>query len=280
MLSYQHSYHAGNFADLIKHMILVHLLSYLNLKEKPYFYLETHAGRGLYDLRQGQAAKNKEFDLGIAKIWDHPSWDAIPEMIKNYLAIIRQYNEHQAYQTLRYYPGSPAFALKLLRPQDRMYAYERHPEEFHHLVQLKKQGIRAWFDFNDGLQGLKAQLPPKERRGLVFIDPSFEIKTDYKTIPECLLEAYQKFSTGVYCLWYPMVDTYLHEQLLRGLDRIPCQNKLRVEWTLDRSLVPTGMASCGLWLMNPPYLLKETLQQSLVFLVEKIYQNKAKFQIL
>ncbi len=257
MLSYQHGYHAGNYADVLKHVTLTRLLNYLTQKEKPLFYLETHAGRGIYDLKDKQALKTGEASQGIELLWK--ARKQLPAVFSPLLDSIRQVNDKDG---LRNYPGSPLLAIHALRQQDRLFCCELHPREFDHLSQLSDQNKRVFYSNTDGLEQLAAQLPPVERRGLIFIDPTYEIKTDYRTIPALLKTAYQRFSTGVYCLWYPIVDNKLHQQLLRGMEAIGAEHHLRVEFYLTKAAT-AGMTGCGLWIINPPYTLADEIKTTL-----------------
>lgn len=257
MLSYQHGYHAGNFADVIKHLTLTRLLTYMTTKEKPLFYLETHAGKGMYDLQDKLALKTGEARHGIDLLWAHRKH--LPALFLPYLQLIAPFNKSD---TLRYYPGSPSLAINLLREQDRQYYCELHPGEYEHLQNLPHAGKRVSYSNSDGLAKLTALLPPAERRGLIFLDPSYEIKTEYRQIPASVKAAYHRFSTGVYCIWYPLVDNKLHAQLLRGLENIGADNTLRVEFYLTGTPKP-GMTGCGLWIINPPYVLQLELKQAL-----------------
>jgi len=249
MLSYQHGYHAGNFADVIKHLALSRILHYLGQKDKALFYLETHSGRGLYDLRDGQATKTGEFRQGISLLWDKR--DKLSPLMAPYLSVLKGLNPKG---DLRYYPGSPCFALSLLRAQDRLTLAELHPREFEQLEQISRQGKRVVFRNEDGIKEMNAALPPLERRGLTFVDPSYEIKDEYKTIPRALHAANTRFSTGVYCLWYPIVDNRLRDQLLRGMLTINPERSLRLEFYLTGA-AQAGMTGCGLWIINPPHTL-------------------------
>lgn len=254
MLSYQHGYHAGNFADVVKHSILARLLNYMTKKEKPIFYFETHSGRGLYDLTSAQSLKTGEALEGIQKLWDDRK--SLHAIFAPYLDVIQNSNPTPK---LQYYPGSPELAICMLRQQDRLFFSELHPREFESLSQLPKQGKRVFYSDQDGMNNLAALLPPPERRGLIFIDPSYEIKTDYRQIPLALKNAYQRFATGTYCLWYPITDNRLHQQLIRGLTEIGANDSLRVEFYLTQADKP-GMTGCGLWIINPPYVLAEELK--------------------
>jgi 23S rRNA (adenine2030-N6)-methyltransferase len=260
MLSYQHGYHAGSFADVVKHLTLTRLLSYMLSKEKPLFYFESHAGRGLYDLHSQQSAKTKEHEEGINLLWKNR--DTLPSVFEPYIKRLGQYNK--PYE-LRYYPGSPAIAINQLREQDRIFCSELHPREFEYLEQLPRFGKRVFYSHSDGLHDLKALIPPAERRGLIFMDPSFELKSEYKDIPKALLSAHQRFSTGVFCLWYPLVDKHLNEQLYRGMAKIPSAKMMRIEFYQTDESRP-GMTGCGLWIINPPYTLYEEMNTALKYL--------------
>lgn len=262
MLSYQHGYHAGNYADVAKHILLSRLINYLLRKDKALFYLETHAGRGLYDLKNFQATKTNEAQQGIQLLWQKR--DQLPSVFSDYMQMLAQLNPDSS-DTLHYYPGSPYLAIHQLRSQDRIICCELHPQEWNALQRIKKQGKRVRFLPEDGLLQLKALLPPLEKRGLIFVDPTYEIKTDYKTIPMSLSHAYQRFPNGVFVLWYPIVEQRLHEQLLRGLKQIKAQKSLRLEFWIRASnaekqaekVSQGGMRGCGLWIINPPYLMMD-----------------------
>lgn len=258
MLSYQHGYHAGNFADVVKHLALTRLINYMTSKDKPLFYLETHAGRGFYDLRDSQANKTKEYQQGIELLWKEKK--KLPAVFSLYLDSIAKNNEGKE---LRFYPGSPTIAIELLREQDRLFCCELHPREFEYLQALRHGGKRVFCSDKDGIESLRSLLPPPERRGLIFIDPSYEIKTEYKEIPKAIKAAYERFSTGVFCLWYPIIDKRLHEQLLRGLDAIKAANTLRMEFSLTLSSTQPGMTGCGLWIANAPYVLENEMKIAL-----------------
>lgn len=284
MLSYQHGYHAGNFADVVKHFTLTRLLSYLMIKEKPIFYLETHAGKGFYDLYSAQSLKTGEASEGIEKLW--PQQELLSELFLPYFESIRIENQDADVElrctqpNLHYYPGSPLFALRQLRPQDRLFACELHPQEFAALRQLqsKRSNMKLHLSHTNGLSQLSALLPPPERRGLIFIDPSYEIKTDYQLIPKEVAAAYRRFNTGIYCIWYPIIEKKWHEELTSGLSRIESASDLRVEFYLPHS-DRSGMVGCGLWIINPPYVLAEELNAALPKLSELLSQPPSSFSI-
>lgn len=251
MLSYQHGYHAGCYADVVKHAILTRLMHYLIQKDKPLLYLDTHAARGQYDLNHEQALKTGEAQTGVQLLWQQR--EHLSPLFSIYLNTIRQLNTAE---NLRYYPGSPELAIQLLRHQDRLVFCELHQGEFEYLEQLPTQGQHVFFQNTDGLKSLHALLPPIERRGLIALDPSYEVKSEYRDVPIMLKEAYKRFATGVYCLWYPIIDNKLHAQLIRGLKVIGAPKTLRVEFYLNAK-ISTGMTGCGLWIINPPYVLAE-----------------------
>ncbi len=254
MLSYQHGYHAGNFADVVKHIVLTRILSYMTQKDKPLFYLETHSGKGLYDLYNKQSKKTEEFKSGIELIWREKQ--KLPAGCKEYLQCIKNLNQGEG---LRYYPGSPAIAINLLRTIDRLYFCELHPAEFEELTTISIGKNKVHFSHTDGMAQLKALIPPPEKRGLIFIDPSFELKDEYKTIPRAINDAFSRFSGGTFCLWYPVVNHRLTEQLLRHLKEIKATNVLKIEFNLTMASME-GMSGCGLWIINPPYVLADELR--------------------
>lgn len=263
MLSYQHSYHAGSYADLIKHILLARTLEYLGQKESPLFYLETHGGRGQYDLLSPEAMKTKEADTGIKILW--PLKSQTPEICQAFFSCLDMLNPNGQ---LQYYPGSPSIAVQLLRQQDRLYIHERHPQEFQHLKSLKKQHKRVFYAQADGIENLKALLPPVEKRILVFIDPSYEIKQEYETIPKAIQQAYQRCPNATFILWYPIIHPDLHKRLLHGLHKIPSTKNLRIEFDKNQELM--GMHGCGLWIINPPYILESESAELLRFLKQHL----------
>lgn len=255
MLSYQHGYHAGNFADVVKHLTLTRIFHYLLLKEKPLLYLETHSGRGLYDLYDAPAQKTQEYTHGIAAVWKHRK--QLSPLFTPYLQHLKTLNRDE----LRYYGGSPSIAIHTSRRIDRLAFYERHPREFSYLSTQPKLGKRISFHEEEGLKALLSMLPPPERRAFIFIDPSYEIKEDYKDIPKALQQAYKRFSTGLYCVWYPILDPYQHAQFVRRLGVVSDKKWLKLEFMFDKNA--PGMKGCGLWIINPPFTLAKEMEEIL-----------------
>lgn len=254
MLSYQHAYHAGCYADVFKHFLLSRLITYMTQKDKPLLYLDTHSGRGCYDLHDKYFQKTGEAERGIQKFWSRTS--SLPEMFHAFLSCFNQ-DEPK----VRHYPGSPQIAIDLLRPSDRIYLCERHPTEFSHLKAVPAKGKKVFSDQADGMEKLLALIPPPEKRGLFFIDPSFEIKSEYSSIPKLIQKAYQKFPQGVYVLWYPIISRFYHEKIILGMRKVPTDKQLRIEFNHDK-IQNDGMNGSGLWIINPPYTLKNEAERA------------------
>jgi 23S rRNA (adenine2030-N6)-methyltransferase len=267
MLSYRHAFHAGNFADLLKHLILVQLLDHLQKKEGGIFYLETHAGGGLYGLHGAEAQKNREYADGIGRLWEVP--DA-PNPVRRYLEPVRACNPPGR---LDFYPGSPLFAHYRLRPQDRMLLCDLHPAELPRLRQGFAEDPRVRVEEQDGYHALKAHLPPKDRRLLCLIDPSYEVREEYRRVLNSVQEAHRRCGAGVYAVWYPLLAKRELRQMLDGIQRSGIRKVLRAElWVRPPG---PGMYGAGLLLVNPPWNLLETLQSTLPWLAARLDQGGA-----
>ncbi|HKM16152.1 MAG TPA: 23S rRNA (adenine(2030)-N(6))-methyltransferase RlmJ [Marinospirillum sp.] len=249
MLSYRHSFHAGNFADVLKHLTQAYILNYLNRKDKPYFYLDTHAGAGLYSLNTPEANKTEEFRQGIARLFEvepkHPLLQAFKTLISSFNTAER----------LDFYPGSPAIAAKLMRPTDRLALHELHPSDFQLLSNTFQKDKRIKISQNNGFSAIKAQLPPPERRGLVFIDPSYEVKTDYDTLIKAVVNGLERFANGTYVIWYPVLQAQITNAWLTRLQKAGLPNLLRIEHSPLPLISGYGMSGSGLLIINPPYSL-------------------------
>ena len=244
MLSYQHLYHAGNAADVHKHAALAWMLGYLTRKDKPLTYIETHAGRGRYDLAAPEARKTGEAAQGIARLRDAFAPD-------------HPYRRALATQPGGLYPGSPVIALALLRPADRLHLAELHPREFAAL-QSAMRDTRVSTYHKDGLELAQSLCPPTPRRGLMLIDPSYEMKADYAALPNWLSTIARKWNVGVLVLWYPLLDSGAQEPMLEDLaGRFP--DALRHEVRFPPARPGHGMAGSGLFIVNPPYGLQPAL---------------------
>jgi 23S rRNA (adenine2030-N6)-methyltransferase len=266
MLSYRHAFHAGSHADVLKHFILVQLLQYLNNKDKPYWVIDTHAGAGLYALDQGYAAQNAEYKGGIAKLWAR---NDLPAPLADYVTLVRSVNADNGLKT---YPGSPMLAQHLIRRDDRLRLFELHPTDSQHLQDnFADAGRQVKMEMTDGFAGLKALLPPPPRRGLILIDPPYEEKQDYQRVVKALDEALKRFVTGTYAVWYPMLQRQESIQFVDQLKRLPVQDWLHVGLTVHTpALDGYGMHGSGMYIINPPWTLKQTLQTVMPFLTHEL----------
>ncbi len=260
MLSYRHAFHAGNFADVLKHLILIQLLEHLRKKGKPFCCIDTHAGPGKYELDSDFALKNREFDNGIAKLWQR---DALPPCVAQYVGLVKRFN---ATDVLARYPGSPLITKQLLRGKDRLCLFELHSTEIGHLTALADKDKRIKVFHADGLKGCLALLPPLERRGLVLIDPSYEIKSDYQQVVESLLAMHKRFATGTYALWYPVVDRSRNQKMERAIQASGIKNVQLFELGLLADSNLPGMNACGMIIVNPPWTLAAEMKQVLPWL--------------
>ena len=269
MFSYRHAFHAGNHADVLKHAVFVHILDHYNRKDAAYWVIDTHAGAGLYDLRSEWALKNGEFADGLDRLLGA---DLMPPLIERYLEEVEHFNPDGI---ANFYPGSPWLALRALRPQDRLRLFEMHPSEAEVLrLNLQSQGRGALRQTPiyeaDGFAGLKSQLPPTPRRGVVIIDPSYEDKKDYRKTLQSIDDGLKRFATGCFIVWYPLVQRREVQEMLRSLER------LKTPW-LNASLTVRkpardgfGLHGSGMFVLNPPWTLHAELTRALPWLSEKL----------
>jgi 23S rRNA (adenine2030-N6)-methyltransferase len=264
MLSYRHAFHAGNHADVLKHFIEVQLLRYIAQKDKPFWFIDTHAGAGCFALDSGYAAQNAEFESGIARLWDR---DDLPAPLAEYVKLVKQFNPDGH---LKLYPGSPLVALELLREQDRMRLFELHPTDSEILHQnFSGHGSQVMIQTADGFGALKALLPPPPRRALVMIDPSYEIKQDYQRVVEALREGLKRFASGIYAAWYPQLQRAEAMRLPGQLKRLPVKSWLNVSLSVQApSEDGFGMHGSGMFIINPPWLLHGILQEVMPYLAD------------
>lgn len=263
MLSYRHAFHAGSYADVLKHAVLVHVLRHAVAKPKPVYFLDTHAGAGSYDLTSAMATKTGEFRAGIARVL--AAAGPAPELLAPYLDLVRAANPPGE---LRTYPGSPALARAVLRPGDRIELVELHGTD-HGLLETWARGS-ALVRRVDGLAALEHRLPPLERRGIALIDPSFEIKTDYEHVVAALARAYRRFATGVFLLWYPVIERERTEALMAALCGTAIPRQLRLELGLRADAPGRGMTGTGLIVVNPPWTLPQAATAGLPWLADAL----------
>ena len=269
MLSYRHAFHAGNHADVLKHIVVVQILRHMAQKDTPYWFIDTHAGAGQYALEAGYATKLAEYKEGIGRLWSRTD---LPPAVADYVALVRRLNPDGM---LRHYPGSPWIANALLRDQDKLKLFELHSSDSQLLAQaFRAGGRRVQVQAADGLAGLKALLPPQPRRAVVLIDPSYEIKDDYRNVVLALQDALRRFATGTYALWYPQLARHESRQLPDKLKALPTRNWLHVTLSVT---VPggmgVGMEGSGMFVINPPWTLAAALEQTMPWLVEVLGQD-------
>lgn len=263
MLSYRHAYHAGNHADVLKHLVLARTLEYLTRKDKALLYLDTHAGAGRYRLSEPMAQKKAEYLGGIGRLWGSDTAGALSPL----MALLGRLNPSGR---LEFYPGSPLIAAELLRAQDRLRLFELHPSDRKLLNANLAADRRVRIDGSDGFASLKALLPPPSRRALVLIDPPYEQKEDYRRTVKALLEGYQRFPTGTYLVWYPVVERARIDEMARGLKVGGVRNLWQVELGLAPDSEGYGMTSSGLFMINPPWTLEAELKEALPELARRL----------
>lgn len=270
-MNYRHSFHAGNFADVLKHAVLARILLHLNGKPTPYRLIDTHAGSGRYDLNADDASRTHEWKDGIARLDRSPLAPAAEALLAPYrtaLSAIRA--EHGA----EAYPGSPWLCRHAMRPFDRLIAAELHPQTYTKLVETLARDSRCKPLAIDGWTALRANVPPKERRGLVLIDPPFEEKDEFATLTSQFIAAHRKWPTGIYMLWYPLKDrnavsTMVDDVLDAGIGRL-----LQLEIDVDRPEAAGGLSATGLLIANPPWRLAEEMETLLPALTERLAQGQ------
>lgn len=263
MLSYQHSFHAGNHADVIKHVTLTLIIGSLLKKDTPFCYLDTHAGSGLYDLYSPNALKNAEFQNGIERLWNQRS---APSELTPYLQAVKACNQPNQ---LRFYPGSPAIAQHLLRKQDRLVLCELHPGEHKKLASHFARTKNAYIHHQNGYAGLKAFLPPIEKRGLVLIDPAFELPDEPSRFTQSLMTAAQRFPTGIIAGWFPMTDKTTPAYIERTLRGGGIRNILSIELLVEPPRQDHFYGSTMV-VINPPWQLDDSIKKITPWLLSKL----------
>ena len=264
MLSYRHSFHAGNHADVLKHTVQSLIIESLKEKDKPFLYLDTHAGAGRYQLSSERAERTGEYLEGIARIWQQ---DDLPAELEPYISVVYHFNRSGQ---LRYYPGSPLIARQLLRAQDSLHLTELHPSDFPLLRSEFQKDERARVAKADGYQQLKSKLPPVSRRGLILIDPPYEIKTDYQAVVAGIHEGYKRFATGTYALWYPVVLRQQIKRMTKELEATGIRRILQIELAVRPDSDQRGMTASGMIVVNPPWKLEQQMNNVLPWLHRKL----------
>jgi len=259
MLSYRHAFHAGNFADVHKHIVLSLLIQGLLRKDTPFCYLDSHAASGRYDLQCAEAQKNAEYRQGILKVWQQQH--GIPKAAQPYLAAVQSVNPGDRTAAPRYYPGSPRIVRHFLRPQDRMLLTELHPSDLQRLQQEFAADQQVTVHQIDGYQGIKAFLPPRERRGLVLIDPPFERRDETTHMVAGLQTAYKRWAQGVFALWFPITNRSALAGFYRKLESTGIRKILSCELCIRPPLTARHLNGSCMVIINPPWQTDENVRE-------------------
>jgi len=255
-VNYHHEFHAGNFADVFKHAVLCRILHYLRGKHAAFRVIDTHAGAGLYDLSGERAERGGEWQNGIGKVLAAQIPEAVAALLSPYLEVVHALNERKQ---LRVYPGSPALARAWLRPQDRLIVCELEPKTAAALARNMQGDVRIKTLMIDGWTALNAYVPPKERRGVVLVDPPFEADNEFSHLAASLLAAHRKWATGIYALWYPIKSRGEPDALAKKLRRLGLAKVLRAELVVAPLGDPTRLGGAGMIVVNPPWTLENEL---------------------
>lgn len=275
MFSYRHAFHAGNHADVLKHFVLIHIINYFNRKEAPYWVIDTHAGAGVYDLMGEWANTKSEYVGGIQALLTK----TLPQDLCEYVQYIKDFNEigpNSEEESIAAYPGSPWIALEFMRECDKLKLFELHPTEIEVLrknmfFEDQPYSKHIQINFSDGFKGLIGLLPPSTKRAIVLIDPSYEDKADYKSVLICIKESLKRFSTGCYVVWYPLVQRLEVSNMIKHLKAQDSIKWLSVELTISKAPKSGyGLFGSGMFIINPPYTLIDSLKENMPALVEHL----------
>ena len=270
-MNYRHIYHAGNFADVLKHAVLARLVLYMQKKDKAFRVLDTHAGIGLYDLSTEEAQKTGEWQDGIGRLMEAELPPKAAELLAPYLSAVRDLNPGGG---VRLYPGSPKLARMLFRTQDRLSAMELHPEDEARLARLFEGDYQVRVTELDGWLALGAHLPPKEKRGIILVDPPFEEPDEYERLAKGLATAYRRFPGGTYCLWYPLKKGAPIKDFHKALQDLDIPKMLCLELSVRSDRETTGLTGSGLIVVNPPFTLKDEMHALLPVLKDVLAQDR------
>ena len=270
-MNYRHIYHAGNFADVFKHLIIARIIEYLKKKDHAFRVIDTHAGTGIYDLSSDEAQKTGEWIDGIGRILSKPIDRQIEPLVNPWLDVVFALNGSK--EKLTRYPGSPVLIRKLLRKQDRLTAIELHEADYKKLAVNFTGDYQARIIHLDGYLALGAHVPPKEKRGLILVDPPFEKTDEFERLVEGLIKAYKRFPGGIYALWYPVkhyneLNWFMNELKGTGIAKI-----LRLELRIKQRSQTPGLDGCGMIIVNPPYVLPKEMKQLKAFLLDRLAQD-------
>lgn len=279
-MNYRHHFHAGNFADVMKHVLLLQLLKRLNLKDKPYRYIDTHGGAGKYDLSEAPAQKSGEFLSGIHRLMQLQPGQIkkSPEGVQQYLKLVEELREQEGKGA---YPGSPWVALQGLREIDKATVFEMQSdvfEQLRHNIRDKKMGLHE----RDAYEGLLGVIPPREKRGLVMIDPPYEVeRKDFPQLVELIQNAYNKWPTGVFAVWYPIKDRAMIQRFEKKMIKTGIRRQLVCEICVWPDDTPIGLNGCGLLVINPPWKFAQEAEEALKWLFPhlKMHETGGSFAV-
>ncbi|MCW8909603.1 MAG: 23S rRNA (adenine(2030)-N(6))-methyltransferase RlmJ [Gammaproteobacteria bacterium] len=269
MLSYRHAFHAGNYADVLKHIVLCQSLDYLIQKPAPILYIDTHAGAGQYALRSKKSKQTDEYKNGIGAL----DFSKLPESINSYKKIV------QPAFSAGYYPGSPLLAAQMLREQDKLSLFEMHSTDCPLLKQLFEKDRRVRVNDSDGYHSLKALLPAKQARAVVLIDPSYEVKSDFDLVVEAIKNAHQRMATAVIMVWYPIVDRARVEKFIKSICNTGIRDIWRYELAMQEDSDGYGMTGSGMLVINPPWVLAKQMRECLPLLAEQMVSESGYFVV-
>jgi 23S rRNA (adenine2030-N6)-methyltransferase len=276
-MNYRHAFHAGNFADVVKHIVIARILTHLREKATPFRVIDTHAGEGIYDLAGEEASRTGEWRDGIGRVADARLPAETADLVAPYLAAVRASNRADE---LRYYPGSPMLARHLLRPQDHLIACELEPRAAAALSRnLRGSPVAKVMDI-DGWLALNAYVPPRERRGLVIVDPPFEQPDDLNRLADGVTAAWRKWPTGIYLMWYPLKDRGDVDRFVRKLRRAGMEKCIRFEFAVAAPRPDGGLQACGLVVVNPPWRLAAEIQTFAPVLVDILGRDGGRGYVL
>lgn len=261
-MNYRHIYHAGNFADVIKHYVLSLVMQKMHEKETPFCAIDTHAGIGLYDLKAQEVEKTLEYQGGIQKLFELA---AVEASFEAYLKIVASYNH--GYDQLVCYPGSPYILRAFLRKQDRLRLSELHPQDYATLQQHFKHDSQVEVFHQSGYISLKSLLPPSERRGVILIDPPFEKREEFDDLLKGIVNAYKRFATGIYLIWFPLKDLNNVKKFYANLKALHIPKILCVEFYTNKSEASLKLSGSGLIMINPPWQIDQILTTNLKILM-------------
>ena len=260
-MNYRHAFHAGNFADVLKHVVLMMLVEHLKKKPAPFFFLDTHAGGGTYDLSLGESQRSGEYKHGIGRLLEFPE-ATLPAAVAGYVRLVKDC-AGPGRSAITAYPGSPTIVAKLRRPDDRLVLAETHAREAQSLrALLGRQKLVSVLE-SDGYAAVKAQLPPRENRGLVLIDPPYESDLEFDRILAALETGHERWPTGTFCVWYPLTERAAPLRFRRNLERSGIRKVLDCTLSVMPADTPVAMHGSGLVIVNPPWLLDERLAELL-----------------